>query len=164
MERCCLCNAEIKNADAPVLTMGGAGNPRLLCENCAALLDNATLGDNYDEIKGSIERLGALLTAQEHDIRTSETLTEILDSASKRAKLIKMGDYDFDQDLPELSGEDGYDEIPEEMLESEEDIKKDAEEEEKLNKFNKVYNVILAIVIIVFLGYMAWQLISNFLL
>jgi hypothetical protein len=163
MARCCLCNAEITNDDAPVLTMGGAGNPRYLCENCAALIDNATLGDNYDEIKGSIEKLGTLLTAQEHDYRTTETLTEILDSASKRAQLIRVGEYDFDQDLPELL-DDGYDEIPEEMLESEEDIKKDAEEEEKLQKFNKVYNAILTVIIIAFLGYMVWKLIENFFL
>lgn len=164
MARCCLCNAPIENENAPVLTMGGAGNPRLLCERCAALLDTATLGDNYDEIKYSIETLGSLLTAQDHDLRTQETLTEILDRASKRANLIKSGEYDFDLDLPELAADEGYDELPEDMVESEEDIQKDAEEEEKLQKFNKVYNVILTVIIIAFVGYIIWKLVETFFL
>ena len=49
MENCCICNKNIDREDAPVLSMGGAGIPRYLCEECEALLDAATLSKSYEE-------------------------------------------------------------------------------------------------------------------
>ena len=51
MANCCICQKHIEREDAPVLTMGSSGNPRLLCDECDALLESATTGKEISEIK-----------------------------------------------------------------------------------------------------------------
>lgn len=141
MDKCCICESHIEREDAPVLSMGGAGYARVLCDRCSALLDTATLGQDYDEIKSSIAEIGEIMANHDPDHVTLSVVSEIVYDASERAKAIKDGNYDFSLDTEESDGE--FDEIPEELRESEEDILKDKEDEEKLKKFDKIYNYIL---------------------
>jgi hypothetical protein len=73
----------------------------------------------------------------------NETLQNILDDAMERAEKIKDGTYDFAID--EQSEEQSFDEIPEELAETEEDIKLDQEEAERNAKFEKIFNLGMAI-------------------
>ena len=141
MAKCCICEANIEREDAPVLSMGGAGYARVLCDRCAELLDTATLGQDYDEIKSSIAEVGEIMANHDPDRVTLTVVSGLVYNASQRAKEIKEGTYDFSLDAEDNN--EGFDEIPEELRESEEDIQKDKEEEEKLKKFDKIYNYIL---------------------
>ena len=159
---CCVCGRTVEREDAPVLCMGGSGYPRILCEVCEGHLDNAMAGRDYESIKESITTLSESLAATEPDRVTYNFATELLAKATVRAKKINAGIYDFSED--EILDEEGFDEIPEELLETEEDKELDREDEEKMKKFDKVYNIILGIVIAAFAGFMIWKIIDNFLL
>ena len=50
MKRCCICNAAIEHDDAPALVMSISGNPKLLCDDSVKVLDDITLGKDYDTI------------------------------------------------------------------------------------------------------------------
>ena len=127
MARCCMCEARIEREDAPVLSMGGAGYARVLCDRCSGLLDTATLGSDFDEIKAAIEETGNVMADHDPDQVTLTIVSGLMYQASQRAKAIKDGSYDFSLDSEE-SGE-GFDEIPEELRESEEDEDSDEEKE-----------------------------------
>ncbi len=162
MAKCCMCDSHIEREDAPVLSMGGAGYARVLCDRCAGLLDTATLGQDFDEIKSTIVEIGNLMADHDPDQVTFAIVSKLMLDASERAKAIKDGTYDFSLDSEENS--EGFDEIPEELRESEEDIQKDKEDEEKLEKFNKFYNYVLIGAGIAAAGFIIWKIIQTFFL
>ena len=51
---CAICAKEVERDELPILTIG-AGVPRLLCPECSELLDTATLGKDFDEIKDAMD-------------------------------------------------------------------------------------------------------------
>ena len=158
MAKCCMCDSNIEREDAPVLSMGGAGYARVLCDRCSGLLDTATLGTDYDEIKGAIAEIGEIMADNDPDQVTFAIVSGLVYNASERAKAIKDGSYDFSLDNEEI------DEIPEELRESEEDIQKDKEEEEKLKKFDKFYNYVLIGAGIGAALLIIWKIIDTFFL
>lgn len=141
MRQCAVCNAPITEESPAVLTMGGYGHPRYLCSGCAARFDTVTAGHDPEEIAAAMHRISDDLSATgTEDEATYETVREIFDAASRRAKKIKDGTYDFSEDDREEEGT--LDEIPEELRESEEDLALDREEEEKNKKFDRVLNFV----------------------
>jgi uncharacterized protein YlaI len=146
MARCCICDRQIEWDDAAVFAMGAAGNPRLLCDRCEQLVQTATLGRDFEQIEKAMDTLGKLMADGNPDRITFETAKELMKDSYERAKAIKDGSYDFSLDEEETLAEDELDEIPEELLESEEDKEQDKIEEEKAKKFDKVYNILLIIV------------------
>ena len=162
MAKCCMCDSNIERDDAPVLSMGGAGYARVLCDRCSGLLDTATLGTDYDEIKGAIAEIGEIMADNDPDQVTFAMVSGLVYNASERAKAIKDGSSDFSLDNEE--NDEGFDEIPEELRESEEDIQKDKEEEEKLKKFDKFYNYVLIGAGIGAALFIIWKIIDTFFL
>lgn len=162
MKKCCLCSCNVEREDAPVLGIGGAGNPRVLCDDCEKHLDNATRGKDFDSIKESINILSDRLAKNDPDRYTFDLASEILLGASKRAKAIREGKFDFEAEMEEDS--EGFEDIPEELLESEEDKELDRIEEEKAKKFDKVYNIILSVLLAVAAGFLVYNVIVNFFL
>lgn len=162
MAKCCMCDVNIEREDAPVLSMGGAGYARVLCDRCASLLDTATLSRDFDEIKGAIEQIGTIMADHDPDGVTFAIVSNLMLDAAERAKAIREGSYDFS--LDEQQGDAGFDEIPEELRESEEDIKKDKEDEKKLEQFNKIYNYVLIGVLIAAGVFVIWKIIDTFFL
>ena len=163
MAKCCMCDANIEREDAPILSMGGGGNPRVLCDRCVELLDTATLGRDFDAIKGAIEEIGDIMAENDPDSITFSIVSSLMADASKRAKEIKNGTYDFALD-EQADEEGGFDEIPEELRETEEDIQKDKEDEEKLKKFDKFYNYVLIGACIGMGIFLIWKIIDTFFL
>lgn len=161
MANCALCGREITNEEAPVLTMGGYGVPRYLCDNCAEQIDVATTSTNIDHISAAIKALGAKLSATDHDNATMSAMTEILDGAVKRGSEIKEGTYDFS--LDENETEELLD-IPEEMLESEEDKILDEQDEKKNEKMNSVFNWITIILFAALGAFAIYRILDLFLL
>lgn len=162
MERCCICQRNIEREDAPVLTMGAAGIPRLLCSECEELLDTATSGNEISEIEEAIDEISNRVSHGNPDGATCKVLEELMGSASQRAAAIKSGNYDFSLDG---AGDDiNFDEIPDELLESEEDIQKDREDEIKMERFNKIYNIIILVTFLAVGAYVAYRIIDTFFL
>ena len=141
-KNCCTCLARIENDDAPVLAMGAYGTPKLLCPSCASLVDTITIGRDYDEIASAMNEITARMSAANVDDRvTVETMTELLKNSAERAQKIKQGEYDFALDEAlESESDEGFDDIPEELKETEEDRLLDEKDAETLRKFDKVLN------------------------
>lgn len=161
MSNCCICEKTVEREDAPILAMGGAGYARVLCEECDRELQVATRGHDVEEIKAAINSLTTKLANGEPDAVTYRMMNEILITATQRAMEIKDGTYDFARDDEEDN--EGFDEIPEELLESDEDIELDRKDEEKAKKFDKVYSIILTISLIALGGMIIWRIIQALL-
>lgn len=161
MNNCCICERDVEREDAPILAMGGAGYARVLCEECDRELQVATRGHDVEEIKAAINSLSTKMANGEPDAVTYRMMSEILITATQRAMEIKDGTYDFARDDEEDN--EGYDEIPEELLESEEDIELDKKDEEKAKKFDKVYSIILTISLIALGGMIVWRIVQALL-
>lgn len=161
MRNCCICSKEIEREDAPILTLGGAGYARLLCDECDAHLNTATTGRDVAEIKQSITEISNKISSGTPDSVTFNTVSALLIDAAERAKQIKAGTYDFS--LDEVENQEGFDEIPEELRETEEDIEKDRQDEEKIKKFDKVYNILLAIALVALVGIIIWRVVQSLL-
>jgi hypothetical protein len=139
MKNCSICKAEIKAENPSILTMGGYGNPRYVCENCdkeiecimlardaaAVALAMKTIGDHLD-------RIGC------EDGAVIDTVEQMMARATERAKKISEGAYDFAED--EAENEEELVEIPEELHETEEDRALDEKEAETAKKWDKVMN------------------------
>lgn len=164
MKKCCICQRIIENEDAPLLTMGAVGTPKLLCDSCARLLDTATMDREYDKIEAAMDEIGKRMADGNPDRVTFANVSQIMAQAAARGKLIKNGEYDFALDEQMEDGEEIPDEIPEELQETEEDRELDLKEEEKLKKFDKVYNIILIIAGAALVGIIAWKIIEKFFL
>ena len=151
-KKCCICQAEVDSKIASILTMSGYGNPRYLCADCEALVDTATLGDDYEKIMEAMDRLGKTLADNDKgDTSVFDALTDIFAAAGERAEKIREGSYDFS--LDSVNDDEGFDEIPEELQETEEDKIKD-KRDEKINRvLDKVTSWICGIAMVATLGY-----------
>lgn len=141
--RCALCAKMPETEEPAILALGRYAKPRYICEICEAEIDTATLSKNYDEAVSAIESLGEkMLGFGKDDPITVDAIKNILERASKRAAAIKDGTYDFslDDEDPSSEEEESFDEIPEELQETEEDKALDAKDAESAKKFDKVLN------------------------
>lgn len=153
---CALCGRIPECEEPAILALGKYGHPRHLCEECEAELDTATLGRDYNELVEAIDRLGKKATTfGKDDTITVNTMRALLLKAAKRAAAIKDGEYDFALDevaeQETAEGEEateGFDEIPEELLESEEDAELDRRDAEIGKKFDKVLNWVWVAVLV----------------
>ena len=105
---CCICHHPLNSEDAPVIAMGGYGNPKCACESCEALIDTATTSRDPEKISEACKSLGEALTAgNTGDEQIIDTVNDIIRSASERGAAIKEGTYDFA--LDEADAEDEFD-------------------------------------------------------
>ena len=158
MRKCCICDTPIAREDAPVLTIGGFGNPKWLCDSCEQLLDTVTLGREYSEIAAGLDELGRRMGECGPDKLTLDTVNGIVSAAAERAKEIKSGGYDFS--LDEKNEDSELDELPSELAESEEDRELDRRDEEKNKRFDKFYNGLLIGSCIVVGAVIVWKIIE----
>lgn len=162
-KNCCTCLARIESEDAPVLTMGAYGNPKLLCDECAELVETITLGRDYDEITEAMQSLTERMSSANVDDRvTVATVTDLLAESAKRAQKIKDGSYDFA--LDEAVDPEELEEIPEELRESEEDRLLDEKEAAANAKFDKFLNWMWIGAGIGAAAFIIWKLIDTFLI
>ena len=140
---CSTCLRKITSEEAPILTMGAYGTPKYLCDECAELIETITMGKEYDEITAAMQTLTDAMSKSNVDDRvTVETVTSMFEECAKRAQKIKEGTYDFALD----DVEDGFDEIPEELQETEEDRILDEKEKAANEKFDKLMNKLWIVV------------------
>ena len=147
---CSICGRNTESETSSILVMGGYGNPKYLCDEGAVDFDEATTAADYDNIKAAMDKIGAKLTENNTDDETVlRAVEEIFSEAGERAEKIKEGTYDFSED----EKNDEVDDIPEELLESEEDKALD-EKEAKSNKlFDRIFNWVFAVALIGVVAY-----------
>ena len=158
--KCCICKSEVDKESAPILTMGGFGNPRYLCDKCAGALDCASTARNVPDIEAAMAYLSKKLTDTGVEDKTVlDTVSDMFSEAGERAKQIKNGTYDFSNDETENEADT---DVPEELLESEEDKALDLAEAETNKKLDKVFNIITAVLIALAIGFFVYYFISRF--
>ena len=146
-KRCALCGTMPETEEPAILALGRYGVPRYLCEQCEREIDAATLSKDHSEAVAAIESLGKKMASfGKDDLITVDTVRKILEKSAQRAAAIKDGSYDFALDEAEEGDEEGFDEIPEELLESEEDKALDAKEAATSKKMDKILNWVSGIV------------------
>ena len=139
--------------------MGAYGNPKLLCDECAQIVEKITLGTDYAEITDAMGALTAKMSAANvDDPVTVDTVTEMLVKSAKRAQKIKDGTYDFT--LDETADGEGFDDIPEELLETEEDRLLDEKDAEANAKFDKFMNWAWIGVGVVAAAFAIWRIVE----
>ena len=145
MKKCSLCTKRLEKEEPEILTVGSYGVARYLCDDCAALLDKMTLSTEISDIKDAYDAVvEKMLDGPLIDESANETLQNMLVSAKERAEAIKNGTYNFSLDEPT----DEMDDIPEELLETEEDIELDRKREQRAEKIDKVLNVFIIAAIV----------------
>lgn len=159
MEKLCsICKKTVDSETAAVLAVGGYGNAKYICDDCAALLDTATTARDFDAVKSAMDSIGEKMAKSNvEDDLVIATVGELFIEAKKRAKSIKDGTYDFSLDEAQSDEEqrseneqqpDEEFDIPEELRETEEDKALDAADEKKSAFFDKIFNWIsLALII-----------------
>ena len=152
---CAICQRTTDAENAPILVMGGFGNPRYMCAECEADFEELTLSRDAVGIAAARDRIVDKMTkASVDDELTLSTVDEILKSAAQRRDAIVAGTYDFKNDeIPE-----GEDTVPEELRESEEDIERERQRMEKLEKLDKFTNWICIGAIIGAVGFVIYRI------
>lgn len=161
MKKCSICHANIETEEPAVLTMSGFGNPRHICASCENDLDEATLSREPQIISAAIERIGKKIqNANNDDKLILETVSDIVENATERGEMIKNGVYDFEND--EIGEESAPEEVPVELLESEEDKDRDEREKKRGEKLDKIMNWVTLGIFIGAIGFIAYWLITRF--
>ena len=155
-KKCALCFCDVDADKSAILAMGGFGYPRYLCEECETLIDKVSNTEDYNEFMIAKEKLVSRCHPYLSDDKVSfETLCSILDSATERAEQIKEGVYDFSSDSVEEKTE-GFEEIPDELKETEEDRQLDLRDEEVSRKADKILNWVMLAAFIGVVGFFVY--------
>lgn len=153
MEYCSICQKGIEKEEPVILTMGGFAHPRYICDECAALIDQASLAKEYDTITEAMDRLGALLAKNDdEDYAVVETMEDIMLAARVRADAIRDGKYDFSRDETD---EEEF-EITPDLLETEEDRELDRKDKEAEARLDKFMNWAWVGFGVAFVAYLVW--------
>ncbi len=163
MEKLCsICKRSVDSESAAILTLGGFGNPKYLCDGCDADMADVTRGADAETVEAAMERIGKKMSAANiDDALTLKTVKEIMESAAERKEAIRRGEYDFESEKELDATEEA---VPEELLESDEDKEADRIESEKNAKFDKIINAVSAVVFAGVLGFIIYKIIEIYFL
>lgn len=161
--RCCsICKAPVEGDAPSVLTMGGYGNPRFVCEDCDKEIEKMLLSKEPSEVQAAMQTLaGHLERIGCEDNAVIATMEQMMARANERAVAIKEGRYDFSLDEPDAEEEELV-EIPEELRETEEDRALDEQEEKVAEKWDKVMNWVWYVFIALFGAAFIYLIVSRF--
>ena len=144
-KKCAICLEYMEEENSSIIGMSGYGTPVCACPRCVGMLDTALKSTDYDEIVSSMDGIYEIMQKKNNDHPlVVDIISETLNRAAQRATSIKEGTYDFslDEEANSEGEEDGFDEVPEELLESEEDKALDEEEKVQNERFDKVMNIV----------------------
>ena len=157
---CCICKSQLDAESAAILTLSGYGTPRYICDGCDADISLSTSARDLSEIGAAMDRISKKMTKHNpEDPLVLKSVEEIMASANERAEKIKAGDYDFSAE--DALSEEADEQIPEELLESEEDRELDRIEAEKNKKLDKITNIICLAIIAAAIGFLAYRIITR---
>ena len=157
---CACCNMPVDSESAAILTLGGFGNAKYLCEECDGHLNTATRGREISEINSAIDSISSRMrNAGIDDTFVLETVDSVIKEAKARRDSIERGEYDF---TAEEESDETVEEIPEELRETEEDRLNEERELEEAKKWDKVITVVSALIFSVVLIYFLYRFISGY--
>ena len=149
-KHCAICKRIVDKNTAPILVMGGFANPRLLCDGCSDDVESMTTSLDANVIEEAMKRVSENLTRSNTDDSTTlAAVTDMFSCASERIKKIRNGENVSDEG--EENGEE-Y-EIPEELLETEEDRLLDEKEKFQNRLFDKIFTWVSVAVFAFIIGY-----------
>ena len=149
-KHCAICKRIVDKNTAPILVMGGFANPRLLCDGCSDDVESMTTSLDANVIEEAMKRVSENLTRSNTDDSTTlSAVTDMFSCASERIKKIRNGENVSDEG--EENGEE-Y-EIPEELLETEEDRLLDEKEKLRNRLFDKIFTWVSVAVFAFIIGY-----------
>ena len=161
MKSCSICKSEIEAENPSILTMGGYGNPRYVCEDCDKEIERMLLSKDTAEVASAMKILGDHLDRIGcEDTAVIRTMEKMMARATSRAQKISDGTYDFSED--EAESEEELIEIPEELQETEEDRALDEKEAEIAKKWDKVLNWVWYIMLGLFAAAFVYLVIRKF--
>lgn len=161
--RCCICNCEVNSEDAAILAMSGYGSPRYICDGCDGELSLATGARELSDITEAMDRVSKKMTVNNvGDPLVLKSVEEIMTEARERAEKIKSGSYDFSEE-EQANRSTEAEEVPEELLETEEDRELDRKEAEKNKKLDKITNIVCITVLVAALGFLVYKMLSSWL-
>ena len=157
-KHCVICKRLIEKEEPAILTMGGYGVPKCICENCESVIDTVNESVDALEIRESCRKLGEALTMGDTgDESVIEIVNEIISDASEKASRIEDGTYDPEG---EASNEEEEFDITEDLQETEEDRKLD-EEEARANKiYNTVSSWVAGLVIVLAFAFFIYKMLA----
>jgi len=156
---CATCLEPVLSEDADILVMSSYGSPKCLCDDCASLFNRAATDRDPDKIVASMDRITKKMSDKNIDDKlTVSTVTRLFEGFAKRAGAIKRGEWDFSRDEEDTNDAEGFEEIPEELRETEEDKALDEREAELVGKVDKVLNWVWAGVLIGVVAFVIWRL------
>jgi hypothetical protein len=162
-DNCCICNKEIDDEASSILTVGVFGTPKYLCKECEEKIDIAQTDKDPEKIGAAMQNIGEMMANNDKVGKIVFTAVgEIFDAARKRAEQIKEGSYDFSLDTP-VEVIEKAEEIPDELLESDEDRELDKKDEEREKKTNKVIDIITAVLFSAIAVYFIYKIFDMFL-
>jgi vacuolar-type H+-ATPase subunit I/STV1 len=163
MEKLCsCCRAAVDSEDAAILTLGGFGNAKYLCDECDGYLNTVTRGRHAYEIDGAADSLRERIRkAGIDDPLTLKTVESVLKEAKERRDSIERGEYDF---AVEEEEDEKSEDIPEELRETEEDRIADEKEAAVNKKWDKIITIVAAVVFIAVVGFLAYKFIAAYFL
>ena len=163
MEKLCsCCMTAVDSESAAILTLGGYGNIKYLCEECDADMNIATRGRDAEQINSAITRLGTRMSKKMvDDTFVLKTMDQIIKEAKARRDAIASGEYDFAE---EEESDAVSEEIPEELRVSEEDRARDEKEAEEAKKLEKVISIVSAVIFSAVIGYLIYRFIDVYFL
>lgn len=163
MKNCSICKSEIESENPSILTMGGYGNPRYVCECCDAQMERMLLSREPAEVRDAMRILGEHLSRIGcEDNAVINTMEDMTKRATARAEAIQAGTYDFSEDEAD-EGEEELVEVPEELRETEEDRALDEKDEAAEKKLDKILNYAWAALFALFGIAVVYLLIRRFL-
>ncbi len=160
IRNCCTCFNKVEEENAAILTVGPYGTPRCLCDECSALVDTITSSTESDKIKHAMDELTSRMkSANADDPLTVDVITDIIRKGAEKVKCLDGGSY---RDEPENTANgDGFDEIPDELKETEEDRLLDEKDAEAERKFNKAMNIAWIVVGALAAVLVVWKIIEK---
>ena len=144
--KCCICKNKIyecEESSASIFMMSGFGVPKYVCKDCEDVIETVSNGKEPDKIEEACRKLGEALTAgNTEDMNVINEVNSIITDAAERAAAIREGTYDFaleEEMKKEAEAEEQF-EITEDLMETEEDRRKD----ERDAKVNRVMDTVFA--------------------
>ena len=132
---CSICKCAIDAENAPIIAMGGFGHPRCICDGCAERIDVMNTSLDVEEIRASMSYIAETMANNSSDDMIAHNAVKVmLVEATSRIEKIERGEILEDDTDDELL------DVPEELVETEEDKELDRQDQIKNEKFDKIFN------------------------
>lgn len=133
---CAICKGRIDENAAPIIAMGAMGTPRYICDECAKDIDAVLEGTEPSQIRGAVSKVADKMTRNEvADEVTIAAVKGVLSEGLERAACVENG-------APLPTANESYEDVPDELLETDEDKALDEAEAVEREKNDRAFNLI----------------------